>query len=98
MGFINQKGDYYSNCFIEAIKSKIKFGNEIKIIYISPKNNDVFCPHFMWKDLTNNTIKDFHNVKFVKGGFCNETIFLGYIRVRPYSVYERWLKNGKWND
>ena len=52
----------------------------------------------MWKDLTNNTIKDFHNVKFVKGGFCNETIFLGYIRVRPYSAYERWLKNGKWND
>ena len=95
MGFWNQKGDYYSNCLIEAIKAKIKWKSQIKIIYIPPNKNDVFCPHFMWHDLVDDNIKDFHNVTWSKGGPCNETIFLGYIRVRPYSVYERWKKTNR---
>lgn len=41
---------YYSNCFIEALKAKIKCPSKIKITVISPFINEVFCPHFLWSD------------------------------------------------
>ena len=40
---------YYSNCIFEAIRAKIMFRN-IKILYIPPSLNEVFCPHFFWTD------------------------------------------------
>ena len=49
-------GEYYSNCLIEAIKAKIKWGKQIQLIYIPARKNDVYCPHMMWHDLADDTI------------------------------------------
>ena len=86
-----KKNEYYSNCLIEALKAKIKYGKEIKIIFIPAKRNDVYCPHFMWHDLLDGNIKDF-TAKPYEEKWWNFFIFKGYIRVRPYAVYEKWLK------
>lgn len=41
--------DFYSNCLLEALKAKLK-NPKVKITYISPFANEVFCPHFLWSD------------------------------------------------
>ena len=56
----DMRQEHYSNCLIEAIKAKIKWGKQIKIIYIPSWKNEVFCPHFMWHDLTDGNLYDFH--------------------------------------
>ncbi len=89
---IMNKG-YYSNCLIEAIKAKIKWGKEIRIIRIPIRKNDILCPHFMWHDLVDDNIKDFIADDI---GSAEKLLFKGHIRVRPYAVYERWLKTNKW--
>ena len=89
--------DYYSNCLFEAIKAKIKWGKQVKIIYIPSWKNEVFCPHFMWHDLATDTIKDFHAGHGYIEKWYNLFLFKGHIRCRPYSVYERWLKTNKWH-
>lgn len=90
-----KKDEWYSNCLIEAIKAKIKWKAKIKIIYISPKKNDFYCPHFMWLDLVANNIKDFTASPYQEK-WWNFFLFKGHIRVRPYAVYERWMNSGKW--
>ena len=40
---------FYSNCFIEMIKAKIK-NPKIKAMYILCYLNEVPCPHWMWLD------------------------------------------------
>jgi hypothetical protein len=92
------KEEYYSNCLIEALKAKIKWGKQVKIIYIPSWKNEVFCPHFMWHDLTNDTIKDFHAEYGYVEKWYNLFWFKGHIRCRPYSVYERWLKTHSWHE
>ncbi len=90
------KNGYWSNCFIEALKAKIKWGKEIRIIYIPARKNDIFCPHFMWYDLLDGNIKDFTaDPGFVDKWYTN-LLFKGHIRVRPYAVYERWCKTNEW--
>lgn len=41
---------FYSNCFVEMLKHKIKDWKNTKVTYIAPRYNEVFCPHFMWSD------------------------------------------------
>lgn len=36
------KKEYYSDCLIEALKAKIKWGRQIKVIYIPSWKNEVF--------------------------------------------------------
>ena len=48
---------FYSDCFFEYLKAKIK-NNKIKVIYISPFKNEVFYPHWMWID--NDNLYDFY--------------------------------------
>ena len=84
---------YMSNCLIEALKAKIKYRNEIKIIFVSPFSNDVFCPHWLWLDLKDNNVKDFHTVKRLK--FWETLWFKGDIRTRPYEVFQRWQNQNK---
>lgn len=86
----NKKDEWYSNCLIEAIKAKIKWRKQVKIIFIPD------CPHFMWHDLVANNIKDFTAKKPYEEKWWNFFIFKGHIRVRPYAVYERWMNSGKW--
>lgn len=43
--------EFYSNCFIEAVKAKIKDPKNVKITFIKPKYNKVkWIPHFLWSD------------------------------------------------
>lgn len=41
---------FYSNCFVEMLKHKIRNWKNTKVTYIPPRYNEVFCPHFMWSD------------------------------------------------
>lgn len=41
--------EFYSNCFIEAAKAKLK-NKDIKLMYIPAFLNEVMCPHWMWSD------------------------------------------------
>lgn len=41
---------FYSNCFFEAIRHKLKDWRHVKITYIPPQYNECFCPHFLWSD------------------------------------------------
>ena len=93
---MNSKKEWYSNCLIEAIKAKIKWGKEVKIIHIPARKNENYCPHFMWYDTLDGNIKDFTAGHGYTEKWWNFFIFKGHIRVRPYAVYERWLKTNKW--
>ena len=97
MSFYDMTGEYWSNCLIEALKAKIKHGKEIKLIFIPPWKNDVFCPHLMWHDLVDDNIKDFHGGAGYIQHWYEDFLFKGHIRCRPYKVYERWLKTKSWN-
>ena len=92
---MNENKEYYSNCVLEAIKAKLKWGKQVRIIYIPAKKNDVYCPHMMWHDLANDTIKDFHAEHGYIEKWYNLFCFKGHIRRRPYSVFERWLKTNR---
>jgi hypothetical protein len=91
------KDSWYSNCLIEAVKAKIKWGNKIKVVFIPAKRNENYCPHFMWIDLMNGTIKDFHAEVGFQEKWWNFFVFKGHIRCRSYSVYERWLNTNIWS-
>lgn len=41
---------FYSNCLFQALKAKLKNPKQVKITYVSPFDNEVFCPHFLWTD------------------------------------------------
>jgi hypothetical protein len=41
--------EYYSNCLIEAVKAKLK-DRKVSITFVSPFDNEEFCPHFLWSD------------------------------------------------
>ena len=43
-------GEFYSNCLLEAIKAKLRDWKNVKLTYIPPRYNEVFCPHFLWSD------------------------------------------------
>lgn len=45
-----EKEYFYSNCLIQAVRAKLKNPKQVKITYISPFDNEVFCPHFLWTD------------------------------------------------
>ena len=40
---------FYSNCFIEMVKAKLK-NPKVKIMYMPAFLNEVPCPHWMWMD------------------------------------------------
>jgi hypothetical protein len=89
------KQEYYSNCLIETLKAKIKWGRQVKIIYIPSWKNEVFCPHFMWHDLKDDNIYDFSCDGYLEK-WWNLFWFKGYVRCRPYKVYEKWLRTKSW--
>lgn len=48
--------EYYSNCFFEAIKAKLRNWKEVKIYFCKPRitpNGNFQMPHFMWEDTNN---------------------------------------------
>lgn len=44
-----KKNEFYSNCFLEMIKAKIRNPN-VKVMYLPAFLNEVPCPHWMWLD------------------------------------------------
>lgn len=44
--------DFYSNCFIQSIKQKIRHPIKTKLTYICPKYGEsyFFVPHFLWSN------------------------------------------------
>ena len=84
--------EYYSNCLIEAIKARIRHGKEVKVIHVKSKDG---LNHWMWHDLRDGNIYDFQQLDTVKH-YCNLLWYRGKIRIRPYAVYEKWLKTKKW--
>lgn len=84
------KNIYWSNCLIEAIRAKVKNSKEIKIIHLPARDNEIYCVHFMWHDLRDNMIYDFHSIND-HDYWWNFILFKGYIRKRPYKIWERWL-------
>lgn len=87
--------DYYSNCLIEAIKAKLKNWKQIKITYVSPFDNEVFCPHFLWSD--GEYDYDFGICKKLK--WYEKIYFKGNIRRRELGYNERYKKACKeWTE
>lgn len=41
--------EFYSNCFIEAFKAKLR-NPGVKLMYLPAFLNEVPCPHMMWLD------------------------------------------------
>ena len=80
--------DYYSNCFIEAIKAKIKDWKHIEITYVSTFDNEVFCPHFFWSD--GKYDYDFGIEGMGDRGIIDWTIHKGHVRKREHGFAERY--------
>lgn len=87
-----KENEFYSNCLLEALKAKVKYGKEVKIIHV--RSNDGLH-HFLWHDLYDGNIYDFQQLETVTSWF-DLFWFKGKIRVRPYCVYERWLEEEEW--
>lgn len=60
--YIERNEAWFSNCFIEAMKAKLKYGKRVKIIHIPARKNEVFCPHYMWHNLSTT---DYPNARVV---------------------------------
>lgn len=82
--------DYYSNCLIEAIKAKLKDWKHIKITYVSPFDNEVFCPHILWSD--GRYDYDFGNEGKGDQGLANWTLHKGHIRQRELGYNEKYKR------
>lgn len=80
--------DFYSNCLIEAIKAKIKDWKHIKLTFVSPFDNEVFCPHVMWSDGINDY--DFGNEGKGNQGILNWTLHKGHIRKRELGYNQKY--------
>ena len=78
---------FYSNCLIECIKAKIK-NPKIKITYLPPHLNEIFCPHFMWSDGE-------YDYDFGENGhipLCRVFWFKGCIRRRKLGFNRKWKR------
>ena len=79
---------FYSNCLIQALKAKVRNPKRVKITYVSPFANEVFCPHLLWSDGVN-------DYDFGIEGYLNwyqRLWFKGHIRIRPLGFNERYKK------
>lgn len=85
--------DYYSNCLIEALKAKFKDWKNVKITYVSPFYNEVFCPHFLWTD--GEYDYDFGNEGRGDLGIQNWALHKGHIRRRELGYNEKYRNTCK---
>ena len=79
---MNTEKTYFSNCFIEAVKAKIKYGRKVTIKCVSAfenhKNYKVFCPYFYWIDNQTHKQYSFHTDAVLY--FPQWLFFKGYIK------------------
>lgn len=84
--------DYYSNCLIEAVKAKIN-NPKIKLTFVMPWDNAVFCPHILWSDGVNDF--DFGNEGKGDLGIQNWTLHKGHIRKRGLGFNQKYKQTCK---
>ena len=82
--------DFYSNCLIEAIKAKAKDWKHVRLTFVSPLNNEVFCPHVMWSDGIYDY--DFGNEGKGDQGIFNWTLHKGHIRKRQLGFNQKYKR------
>lgn len=76
---------FYSNCFIEMVRAKIK-NQKITITYLPPTINECFCPHWLWSDGVNDF--DFGVERYLK--WYERVWFKGCIRKRNLGFNSKW--------
>ena len=77
---------FYSNCFIEAVKAKVRHPLSIKITVV--KRSEAGCPHFLWGDGKNDF--DFGIEKQLTG--LEKIWYKGQIRKRRLGFNERYKR------
>lgn len=77
---------FYSNCFVQAIKHKLRHPFKVNLTYISPKYSESWCPHWMWSDGVNDY--DFGVEKRLK--WHQVFLFKGEIRAREAGWNKRY--------
>lgn len=77
---------FYSNCFFEAIKAKLKNWKSVKITYIPARYNECYCPHFLWSD--GEADYDFGIERYLR--WYERIWFKGQIRKRKLGWNKRW--------
>ncbi len=82
---------FYSNCIVEALKRKIKFGNRVKLIWIHPWQNDCrkWLPHVFWYNKNNGYIYDFCDINEPEH-WWNYLWMQGYIRLMNVKGFSKW--------
>lgn len=82
----DEKKLFYSNCFLEMLKAKIK-NPKIKVMYLPAFLNEVRCPHWMWTD--GELEYDFNS----KGRLpiWKWPLHKGCIRQRKIGTYKGWI-------
>ena len=80
----NVKGPFYSNCFFEAIKAKIRHPIKVKITLVP--QSEAGCPHFLWSDGLYDY--DFGIERHLTG--FHIFLFRGYIRRRGLGFNEKY--------
>lgn len=81
--------EFYSNCFFEAIKRKLRHPVKTKLTIIRAKYNKVPVPHFLWSD--GKADYDFGVERHLKP--YEVLVFKGVIRRRNLGWNEEYKKN-----
>lgn len=90
-----EKSEYfYSNCFVEAIKAKLKHPFKTKITIVT--KSEAGCPHFLWSD--GQYDYDFGAERWLEG--YERLWFEGCIRQHRLGFNKRYKKRMKerWSD
>lgn len=92
-----QSEDFYSNCLLEAVKVKLKDWSHVTITYVSPFDNEVFCPHFLWSDGKFDYDFGYEDVQCPL--ILAWTIHKGHIRQRTLGFNQKYKNTcKKWNE
>ena len=87
------KGPFWSNCFLEAVKAKIRHPLSVKITAVP--RSEAGCPHFLWSDGVYDY--DFGVERCLIG--IQIMLFSGYIRRRGLGFNQKYKNEmrKKWN-
>lgn len=80
------KGPFWSNCFLEAAKAKIRHPFKVKVTVVP--RSEARCPHFLWSD--GRYDYDFGVERRLVG--AQILLFRGYIRRRGLGFNQKYKK------
>ena len=78
------KGPFFSNCFLEAAKAKIKHPFRVRVTIVP--RSEANCPHFLWSD--GEYDYDFGTDRMLKG--MQILLFSGHIRRRKLGFNQKY--------